>query len=191
MADPYYAEIRAFGFNFPPVDWAYCNGQQVQVQQNPALFAILYNLFGGNAQTVFNLPNLQGQAPIHWGPSQTAGMNIQMAQATGTEAVTLNESQMPNHTHQVNLASGSFPQLAAVPASTALPSRPLVPIPNTNPQTYASFNAYQNNNNPDSTMAVNAIASAYAPVAAAHENRTPYLVMNFCICLSGNWPPKP
>lgn len=117
-------------------------------------------------------------------------MDIQLGQATGTETVTLTYDQMPNHTHQVELASGLYPQLQAAPSSTALPSRPLVPA-NTNPQTYGGFNAYQNQDSPNGTMAPNAIGMAYSEAPAAHENRTPFQVLNFCICLSGDWPPKP
>jgi microcystin-dependent protein len=50
-------------FNFPPMGWAPCNGQQLPINQNQALFALLGTMYGGNGQTTFALPNLQGRVP--------------------------------------------------------------------------------------------------------------------------------
>ena len=63
MADPFVAEIRIFGFNFAPTGWALCNGQLLPINQNQALFSLLGTTFGGNGQTTFALPDLQGAAP--------------------------------------------------------------------------------------------------------------------------------
>ena len=75
MASPYIGEIRCFGFNFAPQGWALCNGQLLAIASNDALFAILGTTYGGDGQTTFGLPNLQGSAPMSFGsvllPSQT------------------------------------------------------------------------------------------------------------------------
>ncbi len=64
--DPFIGEIRIFGGNYAPMGWAFCNGQQLYVQQNTALYAVIGNTYGGN-QTVFNLPDLRGRAALHQG----------------------------------------------------------------------------------------------------------------------------
>ena len=56
-----------FGFNFAPNGWALCNGQTLSISQYSALFALLGTTYGGNGTTTFQLPNLQGQVPIHQG----------------------------------------------------------------------------------------------------------------------------
>ena len=54
-------------FNFAPKGWAMCNGQLLPINQNQALFSLLGTTYGGNGQTTFGLPNLQGDVPIHVG----------------------------------------------------------------------------------------------------------------------------
>jgi len=89
MADPFLSEIRMMSFNFPPKGWAFCNGQLLPINQNQALFSLLGTTYGGNGQTTFALPNLQGRTPVHEGPGFTLG------QAAGEEAHTITISEMP------------------------------------------------------------------------------------------------
>ena len=63
--DPYIGSIGLFAGNFPPRDWAYCNGQLVLIDDNPALFAILGTIYGGDGRTNFALPDLRGRVPVH------------------------------------------------------------------------------------------------------------------------------
>ena len=63
MSTPFLSEIKIISFNFPPKGWAFCNGQIMAIQQNAALFSLLGTTYGGNGQTTFALPNLQGQMP--------------------------------------------------------------------------------------------------------------------------------
>lgn len=201
MADPFYAEIRPFGFTFAPVNWAACDGTVINVQQNPAVYALIGNIYGGTAPNTFALPNLQGQAPIHWTTSsdpqpQSPGLTpIALGQKSGVESTTISSGQMPNHTHQMMVSSGSPTTQTAAPNTdnTSMPTRPFAPrVP---PLTgYASFNAWQNNNTPDVTMSPYALTAACGSGgnALAHENRQPFLPVNFCMCVAdGNWPPKP
>ena len=96
MAEPFLSEIRIFSFNFAPKGWATCNGQLLPINQNQALFALLGTTYGGNGQTTFALPNLQGKAPNHVGSGFTLG------QTGGEYAHTLSISEMPTHTHFLN-----------------------------------------------------------------------------------------
>src|SRR5437899_3022325 len=109
MADQFLAEIRIFGFNFAPTGWAICQGQLLPISQNTALFSLLGTYYGGNGTTNFALPNLQNCAPLNFG--QAPGLsNYDLGEITGETAVTLIESEMPNHTHQVLCNSGSGDQ---------------------------------------------------------------------------------
>ena len=69
MADPFVAEIRIFGFNFPPKGWAQCNGQLLPISQNTALFSLLGTFYGGDGKSTFALPDLQGSAALGVGQS--------------------------------------------------------------------------------------------------------------------------
>ncbi len=75
MSDPFIGEITMFAGNFAPRGWAFCNGQLLSISQHTALFSILGTTYGGNGQTTFALPNLQGRVPVHQGQS-LAPVNI-------------------------------------------------------------------------------------------------------------------
>ncbi|HOQ53386.1 MAG TPA: tail fiber protein, partial [Micropruina sp.] len=72
MTDAYIGEVRCFGFNFAPNDWAQCNGQLLPIQQYTALFSLLGTMYGGNGQTTFGLPDLRGRSAI--GAGQGPGL---------------------------------------------------------------------------------------------------------------------
>src|SRR3954471_8913184 len=93
MAEPFLSEIRIFSFSFPPKGWAFCNGQFLPINQNQALFSLLGTTYGGNGQTTFALPNLQGAIPMHMGSGFTLG------QTGGETAHTVTQSEMPQHIH--------------------------------------------------------------------------------------------
>jgi microcystin-dependent protein len=56
--EPFLGEIKLVGFNFAPRGWALCAGQELQISQNTALFALLGTTFGGDGRTTFKLPTL-------------------------------------------------------------------------------------------------------------------------------------
>ena len=94
MADPFVAEIRMFPFNFAPKGWAFCNGQLLPISQNTALFSLLGTTYGGNGQSTFALPNLQGSTVMQHGQGQ--GLSLRdLGQTGGSETVTLLQSEMP------------------------------------------------------------------------------------------------
>src|ERR1700761_7227602 len=105
MSQPFLGEIEIFGFNFAPQGWAQCNGQLLSVKQNNALFSLLGTQFGGDGQSTFGLPNLQGQIPV--GQGQGPGLSrYTMGETSGTETVTLLLSEMPSHTHTLPVDPG-------------------------------------------------------------------------------------
>src|ERR1039458_5211077 len=95
MASPFVGEIRMFGGNFAPQGWAFCNGQLMAISENTTLFQLIGTAYGGDGQTTFGLPNLQGRIPIHAG-----GLFVQ-GQLGGEENHTLTVQEIPNHTHTV------------------------------------------------------------------------------------------
>lgn len=101
MGTPYVGEIRMFGGNFAPAGWAFCNGQTLPISENEVLFNLIGTTYGGDGQETFNLPDLQGRAPIHMG--QGAGLsNRIIGEKAGAEQVTITTQQLPQHTHSAN-----------------------------------------------------------------------------------------
>jgi microcystin-dependent protein len=176
MADPFVAEIRIFPFNFAPKGWAWCNGQLLPLSQNTALFSLLGTTYGGDGKSNFALPDLQGRAPMH--PGQGQGLSLHdLGETGGSEFVTLLQSEMPAHTHQI-MASGNPP-----PANAGIPD-PTVSLARSSGTTAYQASPFSNLGLMD-PQAIG-IAGASLP----HNNMQPYLTLYFNIALQGVFPPR-
>jgi len=162
MSEPFLSEIKIVSFNFPPKGWAECNGQLLPINQNQALFSLLGTTYGGNGQTTFALPNLQGCTAIHEGSGHTLG------EKAGSSSVTVTQSQMPAHIHMMNGSKTA--------AELNNPTGAYLGLTN---------NAYTPPANP-----VSLSPSSISNVGGSqpHNNMMPYLVLNFIIALQGIFP---
>jgi microcystin-dependent protein len=99
--DPFIGQIMPWPIDWAPYGWAFCNGQVLQVNQNPALFSLIGNRFGGDGQNTFALPDLRGRVPIGAGPLVTPkGTSIYyLADDGGAEVTALTLNNLPPHTH--------------------------------------------------------------------------------------------
>jgi microcystin-dependent protein len=169
VSDPFIGEIRMFGGNFPPNGWAFCNGAPMAIAENDALFTLIGTTYGGDGQSTFNLPDLQGRVPIHQGTLN--GVTFTLGEKAGDESVTLTVNQLPVHSHPL-LASQSVADDPS-PASKLLGE--------SRPGTNSFYQDVTTNN-----MA----ASAITPVGGSqpHENRQPYLTISYIISLFGIFP---
>jgi microcystin-dependent protein len=114
--DPFLGQIQAFGFNFPPQGWAFCDGQLLSIAQNSALFALLGTTYGGNGQTTFALPDLRGRSMVHAG--QGPGLSpIVQGQVGGVENATILVTNMPAHNHSVSVSVNTATGEDAVPTN--------------------------------------------------------------------------
>jgi len=173
MTDQYIGEIRIFGFNFAPTQWAKCQGQLVSIAQNTAMFSILGTTFGGDGVSTFGLPNLQdrtcagmGQGPglLDWGLGGTFG--------EANHTLLINEA--PQHFHTATAGEGvAFPAQAAAPTATSYLGRE-------KGGSYAT--------SADTSLAPQAIGQTGNSLP--HNNTQPVLVMNYCICQFGIFPTR-
>ncbi len=156
-------EIKIISFNYAPQGWAFCNGQLLPINQNQALFSLLGTMYGGNGQTTFALPDLRGRTPLHFGSQFTLG------QIGGEVAHTLTLSEMPTHTHfaQGNNASASESDPAGHFWS------------NGGDNVYAP-------GPPNALLRAGTVTNIGG--SQPHENMSPFLVLNFIICLQGEFP---
>src|SRR5687768_10059937 len=117
MSDQFLAEIRIFPFNFPPTGWAFCDGQLMPISQNTALFALLGTVYGGDGKSTFALPDMQGNVPMMWGQGSGLSQHF-LGETSGSEFVTLLQSEMPAHNHSVQattaVANSNQPTAAAL-----------------------------------------------------------------------------
>jgi len=162
MATPFISEIKIISFNFAPQGWAFCNGQLLPINQNQALFSLLGTTYGGNGQTNFALPNLQGKVPVH------NGMGIILGQTGGETAHTLIQSEMPTHNH-IPAASSAAANVGTVTGNYWADGGKGI---------YSA-------QSPNASMIPN-ISNVGG--SQPHNNMSPYLVLNFIIALQGIFP---
>jgi microcystin-dependent protein len=165
MSTPYLGQLLLASFNYAPKGYAMCNGQLMAINQNQALFSLLGTTYGGNGIQNFGLPNLQGRTPLG------AGSGIVLGQSGGQDAHTLVAAEVPSHVHAL--------QATTTAATASTPGGNLLA-------------------NTSGAATLYAVASALAPMNAAtianaggsqpHENRQPFLAMNWCIALAGIFP---
>ena len=165
MAQPYVGEIRMFGGNFPPAGWMFCNGQLLPISENETLFQLIGTTYGGDGESTFALPNLQGRVPLH------QGNGFILAETGGVESVTLTTQQIPIHNHAV-IASTTQAQNQQ-PTSAIFAQAPTL-------QAYITEAASMNFG--PATTITNTGGSQ------PHENMQPYLCVSFIISLFGIFP---
>ena len=175
MSDQFLAEIRVVGFNFAPTGWATCDGQILPISQNTALFALLGTVYGGDGKSTFALPNMQGNAPMQ--PGQGQGLSLRdLGEMSGSQTVTLLQSEMPAHTHSL------MAHPLAASASLAAPTQALARSNGGNAYKASPFGA---------TTALAPQAVAPTGGSAPHNNMMPYLTLNYVIALQGIFPQRP
>jgi microcystin-dependent protein len=174
MSNPFVAEIRMLGFNFPPKGWAFCDGQLLPISQNTALFSLLGTFYGGDGKSTFALPDLQGNVPI--GQGQGAGLAAYfIGEESGSEFITLLQSEIPIHSHTL-VGNATKNGLNPSPA----PDQILAKSQGGNVYTQNTASLAQMN------LQTLGIAGGSLP----HNNMMPFLVVNFCIAMQGVFPPR-
>jgi len=171
MSDPFVAEIRMFAGNFAPTGWATCDGQLLPISQNTALFSLLGTFYGGDGKSTFALPNLEGSAPL--GQGSGAGLSQRfIGEQSGTEFVTLLQSEMPLHGHTA-FAKTSLGN-SQTPAD----------------QTWAGSNNAKQYVNTNPNLPMSPVALSIAGGSLPHNNMPLYLVVTFIIAMQGVFPPR-
>jgi len=177
MSDPYIGEIQIMAVNFPPKDWAFCNGVELRISQNVALFSLVGATYVAPTADSYRLPNLMARVPC--GAGAGPGLTPRaLGDTPGANTVSLTGDQTAAHSH----------------AMSALFDRE----PNDKKPTpfVESYLTYPSGG---TALVLNAPAdTAFAPGAvggttggAEHENRQPFLALTYVISLSGLFPSFP
>jgi microcystin-dependent protein len=173
MSEAFVAEIRIFGFNFPPTGWAFCNGQLLPISQNTALFSLLGTYYGGDGRTTFALPDMQGNVPIQSGQGPGLSQYV-IGETSGVPAVTLIQTETPQHNHTVGASQADGGDRSP------------------NQEKFASgsggVSMYATAANGNAQMAPQTIGIVGGSLP--HNNMMPYLTLNFCIAMQGVFPPR-
>ncbi|WP_024303188.1 phage tail protein [Pseudogulbenkiania sp. MAI-1] len=179
--DGYIGEIKLFAGLFAPQGWMFCEGQQLTIQSNEALYSIIGTTYGGNATTNFNLPDLRGRGALGAG---TLGSNVyQVGQVGGN----------PN-AGSLQLQAGNLPQFPVVMQASTLPADSPEPVTGgmlatTNDSaTGGAPNIYKkpSQGQPMVTLTAGVAGGSNVPVNA----KDPFLAMHYIICVQGLYPTR-
>lgn len=178
--DSYVGQIMLFPSTREIENWLPCDGRQLPISGNEALYALIGLTYGGDGRTNFAIPDLRGRVPVCQGHGISLTDRI-IGQTGGAEAVTLTAANMPAHTHSLNASTNQATSndptnnvLASVPTNHTSYFDPPNPLP-------AGVTIVP--------MGISSLTSA--GVAQSHNNIMPSLVLNYYICTVGIYPTKP
>jgi microcystin-dependent protein len=174
MAEPFIGEIRMVGFNFPPKGWTFAEGQILPINTNQSLYSVYGTMYGGDGRTTFGLPDLRGRIPIHAGTGNGLP-TYDIGQYGGAPTVTLQQTQIPSHTHTGSLKASDQAQNNNQASPNSL-CKPALGI----------YDALT----PDKNMHPDSIAVQNSGGGQAHDNMMPYIAVNFCVALVGLFPSR-
>jgi microcystin-dependent protein len=165
VSQPYVGEIRMFAGGFAPAGWMFCNGQLLPISEYDVLFNLIGTTYGGDGQTTFALPDLQGRLPVH----QTGG--FAMGQTGGSETATLTAAQLPMHSHPflASTSPGAQKNPTGNVLATAVAGSAYIQAPPTTALAAQSIQQDPGGSQP-------------------HDNMQPYLCVSFIISLYGVYP---
>jgi len=151
---PPVGSIIMYGAASPPLGWLVCNGDPI-----PSQYTALISLIGAN------LPNLQSRVPIGLGQGLGLSPYSSMFGTGGLESVTLTTNEMPSHSHSVNDPGHDHSDGMSQGGGFA-----------------ATDGSNGNRANPRRTgSSLTSITLSSTGGGNPHENRQPYLVVNFII----------
>lgn len=183
--DSFIGEIRIFGFPYAPMDWAVCDGSILPVNQCAALYSVIGNFFGGTPNVTFALPDLRARAAL-----ATSG-SFGVGAVTGCDVVGLSVEQLGPHSHTMkgNGTAAASNETAGAAANTSYPGRLLTPPSGGAPLQIQHAYSTAGAGTPDRALANATLGPAGN--GQPHDNHQPYLALNFCISLAGEYPLRP
>jgi microcystin-dependent protein len=183
--EEYIGIVKLFAGNFAPRGWAFCNGQIMSIAQNTALFSILGTTYGGNGQTTFALPNLQGAVALGVGNS-VGGSSYVLGQAAGSAEVSILSSNMPAHIHS---GTGSISVSTAQSTDSTPVAGASIAVPGTSvSRTFTPTLGFAT-----STPSVNLLTNVTTGATGGNIPMSvmqPYVALTYIICLEGLFPSR-
>jgi microcystin-dependent protein len=117
-SEAYIGSVCIMATKYCPYGYVAANGQTIQVNENQALYALIYGVYGETSQTSFAVPDLRGRSPIGSGTG-TGLTPVDLGAKVGVQQTLLQPAQVPvgQHIHSTTFTgTGSTTQTVEVPA---------------------------------------------------------------------------
>ncbi|MEG3191234.1 phage tail protein [Lysobacter sp. D1-1-M9] len=176
MSEPFIGEIRLLGFSRVPRGWLPCDGGLLPIASFEALFALIGTAYGGDGASTFAVPDLRGRLPLHAGTGPGLSPRT-IGQLGGSEAVTLNATQIPAHSHSIT--------------ATTLAASAVTPGSTLGLGALAGDTMYVSDLTGTTAAAMSPQSTTAEGGSQAHNNVMPTLAVQYCIAAEGIFPTRP
>jgi microcystin-dependent protein len=184
--DPILGEIRVLAGKTVPNGWHLCDGSTLSISTYQALYSLLGTIYGGDGATTFGIPDLRGRGVVNQGKSAApANTSYTIGQKGGSEVVTIQTANIVPHTHTFTVSAQA--------ATNSVPTNSFLAAPVDPTSANKTIEVYLPNTATGLTKAeMNTSAVTYSQESGqAHENRQPFIIFNYMICLQGVYPEFP
>ena len=182
FTDPYLGTVTLFAGNFAPNNWAFCNGQTLNISAYTALYSIIGTAFGGDGISTFALPNLCGRVAVHAGQAPNMQAYI-LGETGGNEAVAISVNNLPVHTHTLLDTTVTGPPCSSKPGETDMPGGNYPAQLNASTAAYSTASAAIIGKT-NLTLPSPPCQGGTQPIPVM----SPFLAMNYIICIEGAYP---
>ncbi|SMO38424.1 phage tail protein [Gracilimonas mengyeensis] len=210
--DGYVGVVKSFAGDYAPANWKFCDGSRLPIKGFEKLYAIIATRYGGDGTTYFNLPDVRGRTILGTGNGNDLAPRT-LGEKGGAEKVWLTKNQLPQHTHAAAVGVSSIQAVASANLqSTVLVNdadgSQITPSGNYLGKDNSASGNYSNTKDGSSTLNENAISMAIegnvefidsgsamvvkdSGLSQGHENMSPFTVLNWIICVDGEFPQRP
>lgn len=178
--EPLMGEIKIFANNFAPDGFMKCDDSIMGIKEgnNLLLFALIQGTFGGDKLSTFNVPDLQGRVVAH------RSKQTPLAKRKGSRDVDLTPIHMPSHNHYMQVSPNEATE--SVLSDDVFPA-----IGNIGDGLKRRYIDIYRNVKPSQEFKMNPAMLSSRGKGGKHENRQPYLALNYYICVYGKYPNRP
>ncbi len=173
-----------FAGNYAPVDWAYCDGQPLQISQYATVYSIIGGIYGSDGARTFNLPDLKGRTPLGAGTGPGLSTYV-IGQSGGAVGVAMMQNNLPAHSHSTTANNEN--------ASVRIPSQDRTSFfakPNVTRGSSAQLKNMYSMPDAARQIAMNNNAIAVTGGGSSHFNRQPCMAVSFIFCMNGIFPTR-
>ncbi|MBP6303966.1 MAG: phage tail protein [Bacteroidia bacterium] len=188
--DGYMSEIRLFGGTFAPQGYMLCQGQQMSIAEWTALYALLGTMYGGDGVQSFSLPDLRGRTPMGTGQGPGLSVIVDEGETGGTETITMSTSNMPIHNHSASITALNASATLKAFTTAGSTDQPIGSYLASTADLYIAPASADTFMAPQSVSGTLSLSLSATGSNTPFSNRSPFLGINFIICVEGIFPSR-